>query len=263
MKYFVAALIAVWFIAAVYLYFNYVIFFKTFGVEKKKDKSALNDFERINIMSDDDVVLSGKLFVSPESEKSVVLSHSFKSSGEKDFEKEINFYQKHAFNVLVIENRAHQNSGGKISTYGVNESYDLVSWCKWLELRFGTGSDILLHGKEMGSFATLCAGANSQLPQNVRGLIVSEIYESVFSEFSKIAEAKYGKLSKIIVPTVNMFCRLFAGFDMRDFNMKRLCKKVKLPVLFLGENDKEIVEKTPLKFTEKTLLEILKQEGLL
>ncbi len=265
MKYFVATLVTIWFIAAVYLYLNYAVFFKTFGVKKTKQKSELTDFERVNIVSDDEIILSGRLYTpqSGDSNKSVILSHRFKSNSEKDFKKEIAFYQKHGFNILVVDNRAHLNSGGKISTYGVSESYDLVCWSKWLELRFGTGCVILLHGKEMGGFAVLGAGANSQLPQNVVALIVSGIYESVFSEFSKVAVNKYGKFSKIIIPTVNMFCRLFAGFDMRDFNMKKLCKKVKLPVLFQKENDKDIVNNTPIKCTDKTLLEFLKQGGLI
>ncbi len=266
MGYFWAALISVWFVAAVYLYANYAVFFRTFGTGKKEKSSREKDskWERVNVLAQDDVILSGKLLTAEfgESKKSVVLCHGFRSNGEKDFKKESVLYQKANFNVLLIEQRAHQNSKGKISTYGVWESYDIVYWCKWLELRFGTGCEILIHGKGMGGFAAMGAGANSELPQNVSALIVSGVYDSVFSEFSKIANKKYGAFSKMIIPTVNMFCRLLAGFDMRDFDMKRLSKRVTLPVLFQKESNYQVVENTKNKVLNKTLNDFLKDRGL-
>lgn len=270
MKYFLAALITIWVIAAIYLYINYVIFHKTFGTagrKKEKSKDGKNaDYERINIVAADEIILSGKLFTPPvgDGERSVILCHSFRKSGEKDFKKEISVYKKLGYNVLVIEQRSHGKSDGKISTYGILESYDTVYWCKWLELRFGTGCSIVIHGKEMGAFAAVAAGANSELPQNVTGIVADSVYDSVFNVFSEIAVKKYGFFSKMIIPTVNMFCRNFAGFDMRDFELKKLAKKVRIPVLYLNtDKNSEIVKNTENSAAVQPLESFLKERGLL
>ncbi len=269
MKYFIAALITVWIIIAVYLYINYVIFHRYFGKAGQKKEKATDknntDYERINIVAADEVILSGKLFV-PENgdgEKSVVLCHSFASDGEKDFAKEIEFYKKSGYNVLVIEQRSFGKSAGKLSTRGVLESYDTVYWCKWLELRFGTGSTVVIHGKEMGAFAVMIAGVNSELPQNVVKIIADSPFESVFEVFSKTVIEKYGFLSKCIIPTVNMFCRNFAGFDMRDFNLVKLSKKIRLPVLFLNtDKNSGIVKNTKNAVTDVPLESFLVKGGM-
>ena len=267
MKYFIAALITIWIIAAVYLYINYVIFHKNFGKAGRKKQSPDNSFdgeyERINIIAADEVILSARLFV-PEKgdgEKSVVLCHSQHSCGEKDFEKEMAVYKNQGYNILVIDQRSYGKSDGKLSTSGAIESYDTVFWCKWLDLRFGTGCPILIHGKGMGAFAALVAGANSELPQNVTDIVADSAYESIYKLFSDSAVEKYGFLSKLIIPTVNMLCRSFAGFDMRDFDLKKFVKKIKIPVLYINV-DKKIIEKTAKAVTELPFEKFISERGI-
>ena len=240
MQYFWAALITLWLVVAVYFYINYVIFHKYFGkAGKRKNKaepSGIGDYERIIITAADEIILTAKLFT-PESgdgAKSVLLSHGYRTSGEADFEKEFELYTSLGYNVLVPEHRCHGKSAGDIVSMGITESYDVVYWCKWLELRFGTGCPIVVHGKGMGGFATAVALASPELPQNVEKAVAENVYDSVFKVFSDTMKNKYGFWSKLIIPTVNMFYRLNTGFDMRDADIKRFAKKISLPVLFIN-----------------------------
>ncbi len=241
MNYLWAALITLWLVVAVYFYINYVIFHKYFGKAGRKNKvikksEANPDYERINITAADDVVLTSKLFT-PENcdgTKSVLLCHGYKSDGETDFQKEISFYKNLGFNVLVIEQRCHSKSAGDIISMGLTESYDTVYWCKWLELRFGTGCPVIIHGKGMGGFAAIVALSNSELPSNVKKAVVDSVYDNIYNVFSKKFTESYGFWSKLIIPTVNMFYRMNTGFDMRDGDIKKFAKKVRVPVLFLN-----------------------------
>ena len=243
MNYLWAALITLWLVVAIYFYLNYVLFHKCFGKAGKKRKTSdqskeqkNNSYERINIASADEVILTAKLFT-PESgdgQKSVLLCHGYRSDGQTDFAKELDLYKKLGYNILLIEQRCHGKSAGDITSMGMTESYDCVYWSKWLELRFGTGCPTVIHGKGMGGFAALVGLSNSELPQNVEKAVVSDVYDSVFLEFSKTIQSKYGFWSKLIIPTVNMFYRLNTGFDMRDADIKRFAKKVSVPVLFVN-----------------------------
>lgn len=240
MQYFWAALITLWLVVAVYFYINYVIFHKFFGkTGKRKNKaepSGAGDYERINITAADEIILTAKLFT-PESgdgAKSVLLSHGYRTSGEADFEKEFHLYKSLGYNILVMEHRCHGKSTGDIVSMGITESYDVVYWCRWLELRFGTGCPTVVHGKGMGGFASLVALTSPELPQNVEKAVAENVYDSVFKVFSQTMQNKYGFWSKVIIPTVNMFYRLNTGFDMRDADIRRFAKKITVPVLFIN-----------------------------
>lgn len=243
MNYLWAALITFWLVIAVYFYINYVIFHKYFGKAGRKRKTSAqsketknSSYERINISAADEVILTAKLFTPEDGDgaKSVLLCHGYRSDGETDFQKEFDLYKSLSYNILLIEQRCHGKSAGDITTMGMTESYDCVYWCKWLELRFGTGCPTVIHGKGMGGFAALVGLTNSELPQNVEKAVVEDVFDSVFDSFSTTVQGKYGFWSKLIVPTVNMFYRINTGFDMRDADLKRFAKKVSVPVLFVG-----------------------------
>lgn len=247
MKYLWAAVITLWLVVAVYFYINYVLFHRYFGKAGKKKRPSEqsreqknNSYERINISSADEVILTAKLFT-PENgdgQKSVLLCHGYRSDGEADFEKELEFYKSLDYNILLIDQRCHGKSAGDITSMGMTESYDCVYWANWLELRFGTGCPTVIHGKGMGAFAVLVGLASPELPQNVERAVVSDVYDSVFQQFSETIQNKYGFWSKLIIPTVNMFYRMNTGFDMRDADIKNFAKKISVPVLFLN-NGKE------------------------
>ncbi len=264
MNYFFGALITIWLAVSIFLFINLVIFFRFFSVKnKQKNNGETTDYERINIAAFDETILTAKLIVpkNGDGEKSVALFHSFGSCCEEDFKKEIELYKNLGYNLLLPDQRNHGKSSGNLSTKGVFESYDAAYWCNWLELRFSTGNPIVLHGKGMGAFGVLMAGSGKDLPQNTEKIICDSPYESIFDLFSSQAVEKYGFLSKIIIPTVNMFSRLYAGFDMREFDLKKLSKKASLPVLFLNaEENAELVKSTKTAVTGVTVEQFLSGE---
>lgn len=257
MKYLWAALITLWLLAAVYLYANYVIFNKAFGkvgLKKAPIADKKDGYERVNIFAADEIVLTAKLFTPENGDgaKSVVLCHGYRSNGEADFEEEIRIYESLGYNILLIEQRCHGKSGGDITTLGLTESFDVVYWCKWLELRFGTGCSVVVHGCGMGGFAVLGCLANPELPRNVEKGVVKEVFDDIYEVFTKWTDDKYGFLKKMIIPVVNMFYRHSTGFDMREGHLKRFVKKISVPVLFVDTDENSYAfksTKTALKGT--------------
>lgn len=209
-------------------------------IKSSKEKILNLDYEEIEIMSYDELSLSGKLYPADGAvDKTVLLCHGYKSCGEFDFSQVFFEYRKRGFNILMIDQRAHAKSGGRYCSLGINESFDVLSWCRWLEMRFGTGCPITLHGVSMGAFSVLASSANSNLPKNVVRVVAESAYDSAVTVFTTSALRALGFLGKIFVAPVNMMCRFFAGFDMRDLSLVRLAPRVKIPVmLVMSQNDK-------------------------
>lgn len=214
-------------------------------IKSGKNKIFKLQYEEVEIMSYDEFPLSGKLYLADgEGDKTVLLCHGYKSFGEFDFSQVFFEYRKLGFNILMIDQRAHAKSGGKYCSLGINESFDVLSWCRWVEMRFGTGCPITLHGVSMGAFSVLAASANSNLPKNVVRVVAESAYDSAVTVFTTSAVRTLGFLGKIFVPLVNMLCRFFAGFDMRDLSLVRLAPRVKIPVmLIISQNDNLACEK--------------------
>ncbi|MCQ2479839.1 MAG: alpha/beta hydrolase [Clostridia bacterium] len=190
---------------------------------------------------------------SGKGEKSVILCHGYKSAGQLDFSEAFKMYRDMNYNILMIDERACGKSQGKYTSMGIMESFDIVSWCKWLELCFGTETEIILHGVSAGAFASIAAAANPEIPINVKGIIAESVYPLIRDFVYNIAERNLAFLTKPAMPFINLFYKNHVGFDMRDFSLYTVSKSVKIPVLFIhSEKD----SKAPLKNAESLLCRI-------
>lgn len=211
----------------------------------KKIKSDSEIFEKtdgkdVAILGMEDVHLAGRLYLceSGENKYSVILCHGAKSSGKLDFGAAFKMYREMNYNILVADLRAHGRSEGKYCSMGILESYDVVAWCKWLEMCFGTESDIIVHGVSTGAFAAVAAAANPEMPQNIKCVIADSVYPLIRTFVFKDVKRSFAFLAKPVLFFMNVFYKNHVGFDMRDFSLFSVAKAVKIPTLFIhSEND--------------------------
>lgn len=209
-------------------------------IESDKKAFENRDYKEVTIFCRDEFHLSGRLYIAPngKGKKSVILCHEFQSIPETDFGAAFRMYSELNYNILLIDHRAHGKSEGKYSSMGIAESFDITDWCKWLEMCFGTECDIIIHGISMGAYAAVVAGANPEMPQNVKAIIAEGVYPHVFSVAFRNAEKNVAFLSKPFIAFTNAFFRNHVGFDMRDLSLFTVAKSVRIPVLFIhSEND--------------------------
>lgn len=210
-------------------------------------------YEEAETVGYDGAILFGKLFISQkENSKTVLLCHGFNITGEIDFCSEFEFYRNLNYNILLIDQRAHGKSFGIISTLGIAESYDIATWCRWIEIRFGTQNGIIIHGKAMGAFAALAAGSAIALPKNVEGIIADSLFNSVYSKFRKDCETSLAFLAKPTLFFCNKFYDRYCGYDMRDVNLFKIIESLRLPVLFIhGGKDAFMTKEEVLKIAQQ------------
>ena len=169
------------------------------------------------------------------SEDTVIFVHGFSSNKYSNFAKQL-YDLKDRVNFLLVEQRAHNDSGGKWVTFGIKEQYDLVRWCEWAaKKKIG---NIYIYGVSMGA-ATAGFASDKLDPERVKGIIMESGFKSPITMLYDSSVGKY-TVVKILTPFMALFARIFIGIDMRQKVADGL-SKTKIPVLFIhGTKDVKV-----------------------
>ena len=221
------------------------------------------DAEPIYIKSFDGLLLHAKLIKGTRDDRLLIFMHGYRSSYYSDFGVSLDYYKSLGFNILLVDQRAHDKSDGRYITYGVLEKFDCKSWInKGIEL-FGPDVDIVICGISMGA-STVLMSAGLQLPENVKAIIADCGFTSPY-EIVKLTTKKVNKhIPSFVVDIINFFCRVLAGFDLKEDNTMSALQKTNIPVIFIHGTRDDFVppEMTMRNFetcaSEKELLMIPK-----
>lgn len=188
------------------------------------------------IDSDDGLKLHG-LWIPAENPKGTVLfAHGYRSTYLVDFSLAMDFYHNKGMNLLIPDQRAHGKSEGRIITFGVKESRDMLCWAKYHNEQFGK-QPLLLSGLSMGA-STMMYLADQNLPENVRGIIADCGFTSPKEIISTVFQNVTHLKPWFCLWATEIFARLFGGFSLSDKDSRESLKNSKVPViLFHGTAD--------------------------
>lgn len=170
------------------------------------------------------------------SQKTVILFHGYRSSAKRDFSCAVKLYYEDGCNVLLVDQRSHGKSEGRLITFGVKERRDVLSWVDYALENTAT-SEIYLSGMSMGATTVLLA-TGLPLPENVKGIIADCGFTSPVSIIKKVARQAFRINAGIFIPFMNLLCRAFGGFSLYGISTTEALADSKIPVLFIhGLND--------------------------
>ena len=219
--------------------------------------------EDVYITSRDGLRLHGYFYAGKgETTKYVIYAHGYHSSPREEFSPFFSWYRDHGYGVLILDDRGHRGSEGKLIGFAVPDRLDLVDWCKYLLDRFGENIHIRLHGFSMGSATVMAASGEPELPEQVTGVVANSGY-TCFLEITKRLIKKQMHLPVFPFAYLSEFmCKLRTGYGFRKYAPIRQVKKAKVPIFFVqGLVDsvvppymaKELYDACP---TRKYLLEV-------
>lgn len=184
------------------------------------------------IKSEDGLTLHASYLPAASARRTVLLSHGYRGSGFGDFAGIARFLHENGCSLLFIDQRCCGESGGEYITFGAKEQYDVVLWARYLDERCRDGLPIYLFGESMGAAAVLMASGH-ELPHRVRGLIADCGFCSMKEELQDLA-VNWFHLPRIdlLLLRVDLFCRLLAGFRMKDADTEEALAANRRPVLF-------------------------------
>lgn len=193
-------------------------------------------FEEMRIQSRDGVELYGRYYHRKDGAPIILMFHGYRSSCLRDAMGAFRFTEECGYNILMVNQRAHRNSGGKTITFGVKERYDCLDWILHLRNTFGEDTKMFLIGLSMGA-STVMMASGLDLPENVRGIIADcgysspkEILQSVIKDMKLPVGLAYF--------CVRLSARIYGKFDLHEVSAAEALAKTKIPVLFIhGEED--------------------------
>ena len=190
--------------------------------------------EEVSILSDDNLKLYGNLYQIDNPRACIILFHGWKTYGLYDFLQFTEFLIRNNINVLIVTQRAHQQSEGKRIGFGILERYDVKNWVKFVENKY-PNLPIIIEGISMGCSSVLYA-SNLELSNNVKFIIGDCGFTSPYDEFEYLCK-KYKAPYKLILPGVRLVFKLFAHYEIKT-NTKSCLEHSKYPILFIhGKSD--------------------------
>ena len=196
-------------------------------------------FEDVYITSFDGLKLYGTFMAAPEGKckGSILMCHGFHGVAPRDFAGLPEFYLSLGYNVLLINQRAHNKSEGKYLTFGVKERFDCRDWILYLNSRFGESMPVFLHGISMGC-GTILMAAGLELPSNVKGLVADCGYTSPYDIMFSVLTTQVKLPSFPIMPLSNIMVKCIAGFSLKECSALDAMKTNRIPILFIcGDKD--------------------------
>ena len=196
---------------------------------------AETEHEWVYTVSEDGLRLAARYFPN-NSDKTVILFHGYRSSAARDFSCAVEMYMKFGFNVLLCDQRSHGRSEGRLITFGVKESRDVLVWIEFVSGHYGT-EKILLGGMSMGATTVLLA-SGLNLPPSVKGIVADCGFSSPIAIIKKVAKQSMKINAAPFIPFLNLYCKMFGKFSIYGADTTKVLKNNKLPILLIhGAND--------------------------
>jgi fermentation-respiration switch protein FrsA (DUF1100 family) len=139
-------------------------------------------------------------------------------------------------NALIVHQRAHGRSGGRVITFGIRERYDCVDWAHFVAQKH-PHVPILLYGISMGA-ATVLMASELALPPQVAGVIADCPYSTPAAIIRKVSAQNLRLPSVLTMPLVRLGTAVYGGFRLSEASPLTAVVATDLPILLIhGEVD--------------------------
>lgn len=140
-------------------------------------------------------------------------------------------YRASGYNILVIDNRAHGKSDGRLNSLGYREHRDILRWAQMLHDDFGN-RQVFMHGICIGASNALFALTSDDCPDYLQGMtsegMFTNFYESMYHHIREFRQPPFPALAEI-----RGYLKLFTGYDIKNDGPIFRIHKLKKPILML------------------------------
>lgn len=206
-------------------------------IEKRKEYFLAQPHEDVFIQSEDGLKLHATYFRREKKDKLVICFHGYTSEGMKDYIGLSDYYFKHGYSMLLVDERAHGQSEGTNIGFGCLDRKDALKWIAWAVNQCGEHVKILLHGTSMGG-ATVLMTSGLELPKQVKGIISDCGFTSPKHVFTHVLHSMYHMPAFPIIQLADVMNKKIAGYGLDECNAAREVKKATVPILMIhGDAD--------------------------
>ena len=193
-------------------------------------------FEEVTVTAPDGVQLYGRYYHVRDGAPVQLQMHGYRGSAARDFCGGNLLSRQMEHNSLVIDQRAHGNSGGHTICFGIRERLDCLAWARYLAQRF-PDAPVFLVGVSMGATTVLMA-SELDLPQQVAGIIADCPYNAPRDIIAKTCR-DMRLPPKLLWPLVDLGMRLYGRCRLNTVTAAEAAANARVPILLLhGKSDR-------------------------
>ena len=213
----------------------------------------------VSIKGHDNEELIGHYYTRKDAKRVVIAVHGWRSSWSRDFGIISEFLDTLECNVLYVEQRGQNASGGQYMTFGLHERYDCRAWVKWLNKTVNVMRlPIYLIGISMGASTVLMA-SGQRLPEDVKGIISDCAFTSPHDIWAYVIKEKMRLTYRIRSVMVNDMLKKKAKV-YTEYSTIDAMRDNRVPVLFIHGTDDKLV---PVEMTYKNYIACTAKKELL
>lgn len=193
-------------------------------------------FEKVYIEAEDGTRLFGRYYHVRDGAPLEILFHGYRSHPYRDCSGGHALSRKMGFNAIVVDQRAHGESGSNTICFGIKERYDVRSWVNYANRRFGSGTPIILSGLSMGA-ATVLMASNLDLPSNVACILADSPYSAPIAIIEKVCADLHYPV-RVCRPFIHLGAFIYGHFILNETTAKEAVSNTNIPILLIhGESD--------------------------
>jgi uncharacterized protein len=153
--------------------------------------------------------------------------------------KYMNLFLERGFNAVIYDHRRHGESGGKTTSFGHYEKFDLKAVVDWLKKTKGPDIQIGIHGESMGA-ATLLLYAG--MLEDGADFYIADCPFSDFKELLAYQIKSDMKLpARLILPLGDLFLRLRQKYSIKNVSPISVIDNIKKPILFIHSQKDDFI----------------------
>lgn len=246
-RYFISFLL---FLTSIGIYFtNRLMYMKkkdeNFIITREKEAKRYNPME-FESLPKEEVLISSPfgynlktIIVEPhQNNRYVIISHGVTENKINSI-KYMNLFLKRGFNAVIYDHRRHGESGGKTTSFGHYEKFDLQAVVNWLKNRKGPDIQIGIHGESMGA-ATMLLYAG--MLEDGADFYIADCPFSDFKEQLAHLLKKNMKLPpKVIIPVSDLILRVRQKYSVKDVSPISVIENIKKPILFIHSQKDDFI----------------------
>ncbi|MFT8322001.1 MAG: alpha/beta hydrolase [Bacillus sp. (in: firmicutes)] len=184
-----------------------------------------------------------------ETKRYIIISHGVTENKTNSI-KYMNLFLKRGFNVIIYDHRRHGESGGKTTSFGHYEKFDLKAVVDWVHASRGEDITLGIHGESMGA-ATMILYAG-MLDDGADFYIADCPFSDFKEELHYLIRSEIKLPVKFILPIADIFIRMREHYSIRDVSPIKVIDKITKPMLFIhSEKDDFILPEMTQKLFEK------------
>lgn len=202
-------------------------------------KLSLESKQVVYTKSEDGLTLYGNYYETKKGAPIVLFFHGYKSSMYSDGFGAYYIAKECGYNYLTVSQRGHGRSEGNVTSFGIKEKYDVLSWLKFIADNYGEDTPVILAGISMGA-STVMMATSLKLPPSVKAILSDCGYNS-HKEVIKLKIKKMHLPVWLFFPFMCIGAKLFGNFSLNEKCAEKCLLNNEIPIVFFEGKKDDIV----------------------